>query len=216
MEVDQSPDGYTYKGGPYGDVEFPSITQDRQVIDQFLGVSPTTDTMTGQPLPAPSSVSVSVLNGTGAYDQAGTTASALAALGFHTVGVGDSPPVGEESETVVYFADKTPADQAAAQAVARSLSGSVVTALGPTTDGADVTVVTGSQFAVDQPAPTATTAPASGTTATTAPASTTTTTGAATSAASGSNSDFLPPTSAVTPLQPWDPRACTPAGGEGT
>jgi hypothetical protein len=130
------------------------------------------------------------------------------------VGVGDTPPVGSESETVVYYAHKTATDQAAAQAVARSLSGSVITALGPTTDGAEVTVVTGTQFTVDPPAPAAptTTSPAAAgvtttvPTTTTEPSSTTTTTAGA----------FLPPTAAVTPLQPWDPRSCTPSGGEGT
>ena len=37
----------------YGDIEFPSNTQDQQVIDQFLGVGATTDTMTGGQLPGP-------------------------------------------------------------------------------------------------------------------------------------------------------------------
>jgi LCP family protein required for cell wall assembly len=214
VEVDESQSGYSYKGGAYGDVEFPSITQDQQVIDQFLGESVTTDTMTGKPLPAPSTVSVSVLNGTGAYNQATTTSASLGALGFDMVGVGDSPSVGPESETVVYFAQKTAADQAAAEAVARSMSGAVITALGPTTDGAQVTVVTGSQFAVNPPAAsTTTTAPAAGATTATTGASTATTTPASTAA---SSSGFMAPTASVTPLQPWDPRACTPSGGEGT
>ena len=56
--------------------------------------------MTGNPLPAPSTVTVSVMNGSGAYDQAADTSAALAALGFHTVGVGDTSPVGYVSETV--------------------------------------------------------------------------------------------------------------------
>ncbi len=47
--------------------------------------------MTGELLPAASAVSVSVLNGTGAYNQATDTSAALAALGFHTVGIGDTP-----------------------------------------------------------------------------------------------------------------------------
>ena len=119
--------------------------------------------MTGLPLPAPDRVTVSVLNGTGVSNQAGDTGGALTALGFHVVGVGDSTPVGAEAETVVYFAKKTAADQAAAQAVAKSLSGAVVTALGPTTDGADVTVVTGTQFTVDSPAAPATAAAAGAT-----------------------------------------------------
>jgi LCP family protein required for cell wall assembly len=220
VEVDQF-GSYTYKGVPgYGDIEFPSIAQDQQVIDQFLGVSATTDTMTGKPLPAPSTVTVSVLNGSGVTDQATDTSDALGALGFHMVGLGDSPPVGAEAETVVYFSAKTPADQAAAEAVAHSLTGAVITALGPTTDGAQVTVVTGTQFAVDAPAPATTTstsaaagagAPSTAAPSTTVPAVTTTTTTAA-----GTGGAFQPPTAAVTPLQPWDPRSCTPSGGEGT
>jgi len=213
VEVDQSSDGYSYQGGAYGDVEFPSVAQDQAVIDQFLGVGPTVDTMTGKPLPAPSTVSVSVLNGTGATDQASDTSDALQALGFHISGIGDTPSVSPESETVVYYASRSPADHAAAQAVARSLSGSVITALGPTSDGAQVTVVTGTQFSVDTaPAATpATPAPGVATTTTAGPSATTTT-----SPSISANSTFLPPTAAVTPLQPWDPRACSAQGGPGT
>jgi LCP family protein required for cell wall assembly len=199
VEVDQF-GSYVYKGGSYGDIEFPSSVPDNLVIQKFLGIGPTTDTMTGLPLPAPGAVTVSVLNGSGVSGQAGDTGDALTALGFHVVGVGDSPPVGAEAETVVYFAKKTAADQAAAQAVARSLSGAVVTALGPTTDGADVTVVTGTQFAVDSPPAAATST--TGTTATTTASTSSSSSGASTTAA------FQAPTAAVTPLQPWDPRAC--------
>ncbi len=216
VQVDQF-GSYTYKGVPgYGDIEFPSIVQDHQVIDQFLGVGASTDTMTGQKLPTPAAVTVSVLNGTGAYNQATDTSGALAALGFHMVGVGDTPSVGAEAETVVYYATKTPALQAAAQAVASSMSGSVITALGPTTDGAQVTVVTGTQFAVNTPAPaaSATTTPAGASSTTAAPApSTSTSTPSSSASSSGA---FQAPTAAVTPLQPWDPRSCTPSGGEGT
>jgi LCP family protein required for cell wall assembly len=205
VQVDQF-GSYNYKGGDYGSVEFPSITEDQQVIDQFLGVSASTDTMTGQKLPSPSTVSVSVLNGTGAYNQATTTADSLRALGFQIAGVGDTTPVGTQSETVVYYSTKTSAAHAAAQAVAHSLSGAVITALGPTSNGATVTVVTGSQFAVNAPAP--------GTATTTPGATTPTTTSTATTTASSSGA-FQAPTAAVSPLQPWDPRSCTPAGGEG-
>ena len=208
VQVDQF-GSYQYKGGSYGDIEFPSIAQDQQVINEFLGVGPSTDTMTGKPLPSPSSVTVSVLNGTGTYNQATDTSTSLGALGFHMVGVGDSPPVGTEAETVVYYATKSPADQAAAQAVAHSLTGAVITALGPTTDGAQVTVVTGTQFAVGTPAPTTSTTGAS-TPVTGAPTTSTTTAPSSTSTA------FQPPTAAVSPLQPWDPRSCTPQGGEGS
>jgi len=197
VQVDQF-GSYQYKGAAYGDIEFPSNVQDNQVIDQFLGINASIDTMTGKPLPAPSTVTVSVLNGTGVTNQATDTSAALGALGYHMVGLGDSTPVGTQSETVVYYAQKTAADEAAAQLVAKSMSGAVIMALGPTTDGAQVTVVTGTQFTVNPPASTvtATTAPP----ATTTPASATTTTPA--------GAAFQAPTAAVTPLQPWDPRAC--------
>jgi len=200
VQVDQF-GSYTYKGGAYGDIEFPSNVQDDQVIQQFLGIGPHTDTMTGLPLPTPSSVNVSVLNGSGVTDQAADTGDALTALGYHVVGVGDSTPVGTEAETVVYFAAKTAADQAAAQAVAHSMSGSVITALGPTTDGAQVTVVTGTQFTVNAP-PVAATTPTTGATTTTSSAA------ASSSSSTSSSAPFQATTSAVTPLQPWDPRAC--------
>jgi LCP family protein required for cell wall assembly len=209
VQVDQF-GSYVYQGGAYGDIEFPSITQDRQVIDQFLGVSATTDTMTGQGLPVPSGVTVSVLNGTGAVNQASDTSDGLAALGFHMVGIGDTPPVGAESETVVYHATKSPADEAAAEAVAHSLSGAVVTALGPTTDGAQVTVVTGTQFAVNSPPAPPTPSATGASTAPTTPAASTTT------AAPTSSGAFQSPSAAVTPLQPWDPRSCTTTGGKGS
>jgi LCP family protein required for cell wall assembly len=221
VEVDQSASGYTYQGGAYGDVEFPSITEDQAVIDRFLGVASTVDSMTGKTLPTPSGVTVSVLNGTAAYNQATDTSNALGALGFHMVGVGDTPSVGPEAETVVYYATTSPTDRAAAEAVARSLAGSVITALGPTTDGAQVTVVTGTQFTVNPPEPTvpggpATTAGAAGT-ATTSPPTTIPPTTTTTSAPPGSaTAAFLPPTAAVTPLQPWDPRSCSATGGAGS
>ena len=62
--------------------------------------------MTGKPLPAPSNVSVSVLNGTGAYNQATDTADAFTALGYHIAGLGDTTPVGDVSETYVYYGSR--------------------------------------------------------------------------------------------------------------
>src|SRR6202041_1530036 len=85
----------------------------------------------GGALPAPSSVTVSVLNGSGVSNQATTTSQSLQALGFHIGTIGDSPPVGREAETVVYYASKTPAQLAAGQVVGDSLSGAVIMALDP-------------------------------------------------------------------------------------
>jgi LCP family protein required for cell wall assembly len=204
VAVVTDPDGtdgsLVYQGGSYGDVEFPSQVQDQSVIDQVLGIGSTTDSMTGSPLPAPSSVTVSVMNGSGAYNQATDTSDALATLGFRTVGVGDTRTVGDVAETVVYYGSRSAATEAAAESVTRSLSGSVIMAYDPSqvADGAQVTVVTGTQFAVNAPA-TSTTPTGAGTTPTSSstPPPTSTSSGAI-AAPSASN-----PT-----LAPWDPRAC--------
>ena len=212
---------YTYQGGSYGDIEFPAEPQDHNAVDQFLGLkSSNADTYSGGALPSPSSVTVSVLNGSGAANQATDTSQSLQALGFHIGTIGDSPPVGQEAETVVYYAAKTPADLAAAQAVANSLSGAVIMAMDPTQvqAGSQVTVVTGTDFSVNAPAPAApapTPTPAPPGAATTTP-TTTATAAVASSGNTGNSGAFQAPTPTVEPLAPWDPRSCTPSGGEGT
>lgn len=217
---------YIYKGFSKGSVVFPTEPQDQNTIDETLGITDDTNSMTGAPLPTPQSVTVSVLNGTGQYDQAATTSQALGQLGFQMVGTGTTTPVGQESETLVTYAHRTPVDEGAAQLVARSLSGSVIMAYGPTADGAEVTVTTGTGFSVDPTAPSASSspAPATTTTTTTAPASTATPSTATTATAAPTttatpgvtaNGNFAPPTPAVEQLKPYDPRAC-PAGVTGT
>ena len=177
---------FIYEGSGYGQVEFPS-PGDPGVIDQVLGVGPGIDTLTGKTLPPASSVTVSVANGTGATNQAADTASALSALGFKTGGVADVSPVGDVSETVVYYGSRSPAVEAAAERVLRSISGSVVMAFDPSQvmDGAEVTVVTGTQFVVASP-------------------------GGQASAAPPGATAIAPPTPATSNLEPWDPRACAP------
>ena len=207
---------YTYEGGSYGDIEFPAEPQDHNTVDQFLGLkSSNEDTYSGGALPAPSTVTVSVLNGSGAYNQATDTAQSLQALGFHIGTIGDSPPVGQEAETVVYYASKTPAQLAAAQAVANSMSGAVIMAMDPTQvkPGSQVTVVTGTDFTVNAPPATTTTAPAGAATPSTTP---TTAGNTGTSGNTGNSGAFQAPTPSVEPLAPWDPRACTASGGEGS
>jgi LCP family protein required for cell wall assembly len=201
---------YHYQGSTsgYGDVEFPVEGQGQSAIDQVLGISATTDSMTGKPLPPASSVTVSVVNGSGVTNQATDTSAALGALGFKMVGLGDATPVAPYAETVVYYGSRAPAVVAAAQAVARSMTGQVILGYDPTQvlDGAQVTVVTGTDFAVNAP-PTSSTP----TTAVTGSggASTTTTT------ASGAGAAFTAPSPTTQNLQPWDPRAC-PAGATPT
>ncbi len=211
VSVDQF-GSYVYQGGSYGDIEFPSEPQDHNAVDQFLGLkSGSEDTYAGGALPSPSTVTVSVLNGSGAYNQATTTSQGLQALGFHIGTIGDSPPVGREAETVVYYASKTPAQLAAAQAVANSLSGAVIMAMDPSEvqSGSQVTVVTGTDFSVNPPAAATTTTQAGAT----APSTTPTTSGS--SGNTGNSGAFQAPTPTVEALQPWDPRSCTASGGEG-
>ena len=199
---------YVYKGGDYGEVVYPTAPSDGQVIDQFLGTSADVDTMTGQPLPPPSSVTVAVLNGTGLADQAAATGSALGALGFQVGTLSDTPRVGTPAETVVTYA--SPADEAAAELVAHQLSGLVIMARGQTVGGSMVTVTTGTDFAVDAP-PSAGNGPSSSASTTTGSSS-----GASSSGASGASTSALAaPTASNPALQPWDPRSCTANGGEG-
>jgi len=216
VQIDQF-GNYTYKGGSYGDIEFPSQPQDHAAIDQFLGLKPNADTYSGGALPSPSSVTVSVMNGSGTYNQATDTAQSLKALGFNIGTVGDTAPVGQEAETVVYYSSKSPAELAAAQAVANSMTGAVIMAddASQVRTGSQVTVVTGTDFGVNPPP--ASTTPTSAVTGATAAGAATTLPPTTTSTTSPSGSStFAPPTSTVTPLAPWDPRSCTAKGGEGT
>jgi LCP family protein required for cell wall assembly len=204
VAVVTDPDGtdgsLVYQGASYGDSEFPSQEQDQSVIDQVLSIGASTDSMTGSPLPAPSSVSVSVMNGTGAANQATDTSDALAALGFHTVGIGDTPAVGDVAETVVYYGSRSAATEAAAESVTRSISGAVIMAYDPSqvVDGAQVTVVTGTQFSVNAPA-TSTTPTSTGTSPGTTPTTTPTST---------SSGAIAAPSASNPTLAAWDPRAC--------
>jgi len=201
---------YQYQGYYYGNIEFPNEQLDLAAIDKALGVGPDTDAMTGGALPAPSSISVSVDNGTGVANQATQTSSALGQLGFHVTSVGNATPVGPVSETVVYYAQ--PQYEIDAERVARSMSGAVVMALGPVNSGSDVTVVTGSDFSVNQSLQPGSTTSTTAQTGTSSTVQTTTPTTLATSA----SSIIDPPSGSNSPLASFDPRSCTASGGEGS
>jgi LCP family protein required for cell wall assembly len=203
----RSDGSYVYEGaGPYGDVEFPAEFQDQGAIDQVLGIGTNVDSMTGKILPAPSTVTVSVVNGGDTSNQAADTSGSLHRLGFDTVGVGDTTPVADVAETVVYYGSRAPATEAAAERVARSMSGSVIMAYDPRqlTDGARVTVVTGTRFTVDAPSPpVAVAGAASDPSSSVGPATSSTTTSPAAAAIAN-------PSPTTSKLQPWDPEACPP------
>ena len=179
---------YVYQGVSYGSVEFASQPADTEAIDTFLGVSPSTDTMTGGSLPSPGSVTVSVENGTGSSGQAQQTARDLQALGYQVVGTADARATSRVAETYVEYASR--ASEPAAERVAHSLSGAVMLSRHPTAKGADVTVVTGSAFSVN-----------------TARSSSTQDAPAAPNAETPASS-LSAPTASNPPLAPFDPRAC--------
>ena len=204
--VNNAQDFY-FNGVDYGSVEFATEPQDIQAIDQVLGVGLDTDTMGGGPLPAPHSITVSVENGTGYDDEASQTASALQSLGYHVVGPAtDASSQNTDSETFVEYASK--AEEPAAEQVAHSLSGAVVMGLEPTDDGAQVTVVTGSDFSVNTPPSSTTTTGESGSSPSSSPSS-------SSSSGSSGSSNVQPATTSNPSLAPFDPRSCTASGGEG-
>ncbi len=200
---------YQYEGNDLGNVEFPDEPQDQVAIDSVLGVNYNTDTMTGLPLPRTTGIRVAVENGTDTPGQAATTAADLRELGYSIASVGSITPVGPESETLVEYGSHAPAVEADAERVARSFTGAVITAYAPTPPGAEVAVVTGSDFAISLP-------PIEKTTAATGSSTSTTTHSSTTASATNSGSDQLTaPSLAVTPLAPFDPRSCSDSGGAG-
>jgi LCP family protein required for cell wall assembly len=222
---------YSYQGYDYGNIEMPSEPEDSQVIHEFLGIGAGRDTLTGKTLPVAGSVRVSVLNGSGVAGGAGSAATALGALGFQVVGTADTNPVGTSSETVVTYSADDPAGVARAEAVARDISGAVVMATGTPSYGAEVTVVTGSDFSIAVPAsigaarggtarpseapPASNPSSASSSAGPSGASSSTASSTAASRPTSRSDATLSAPTSSSQPLAPFDPRSCTSGGGEG-
>jgi LCP family protein required for cell wall assembly len=216
----ETPNGYLYQGYYYGDVEFPIEPGVTQTVDRFLDLGADVNTMDGKALPASSTITVSVLNGTGVANQQHVVAAGLRRRGFIIHGVGTATPFGVREETVVFHANNSSASLAAAQSVLRAIEGPAVMALGRTTAGADVTVLTGSDVSVIAPAP------KTSTTTTTLKrkhhgTATTTTTRPVTQitvvdpSAVKHDTDLSAPTDVTQALQPWDPRSCGPNGTAG-
>ncbi len=218
---------YLYKGYYYGDVEFPIEPGISSVIDRFLGVAAATNTMDGKPLPAHSSLDVSVVDGSNTPARVPGFVAALRRQGFHVTSVSSATPVGIREETVVYHASNEPTSLAAAQAVVHTLTGPAVMALGHVVAGTQVTVVMGSDAAVvpvtAHAATTTTTTKGHHATTTTTRghhATTTTTTPStqitvADPSAVKHDVALSAPTPVTQALAPWDPRSCGPNGTEG-
>lgn len=191
---------YIYQGANYGDVVFPVEPTDQIIIDKFLGETSLVNTMSGTALPAPNTISVSVMNGSGISSQASQIASGLQNLGYKIAGVGSDVPVSTQAqESVVYYANSR--YQAQAEAVARSLNGYVIMAVNSSriTDGANITVVTGTGLSVVN-------SPSSSSSST---ASTKAQTSTSTNVATNPPDGFSAPSSATAALTPWDPTACS-------
>lgn len=121
--------------GKVGDADVVFLLQDQAqpVLDLFRGP--------GVVGARPESVQLGVLNGSGASNQATDVSTALANAGFRTAAPGDAPTVG--SQTVVRYG---PGKEAKAALVARYLDASATYELAPDLSGADVVVVTGTDF----------------------------------------------------------------------
>ncbi len=217
-----------YQGYDYGDVVFPVEPNGVQAIDQIFDVSSADNSFTGAPLPKPSSVKVTVENGTGVTNQAAAIANPLHNRGFDVVSTGDVASNGPVSETVVWYGGPPPPKNgnwtspnlAAAQTVLAQLEGPVILGYNPSevTRGAEVTVQTGTGVTmkpnvVASTPTTLKTSKKSGskTTTTTSATSVTTTTVYDPPGIKG-NGDFTAPSPVNPTLEPWDPRACNAAG----
>lgn len=194
--------GYYYNGANYGDIVFPAQPQDSQILQKYLGVT--------VPQIAKSTIQVSVLNGSGAYQQATTTAQALKALGYrigtignYAISSGYTSQSVNPTETIIRY---EPGHLAQAEVLQSSLSGSVIMGqVRHTSTGSPVELITGTQLVVagsggsggssssnessssSTPSPSSASSPSSATTA--APVT-------------------VPATQSNQGLQPWDPRAC--------
>ncbi len=189
-----------------GQIVLPFQPQDQANIDNLL--YGTTDP-SWQHI-SPSSITVSVVNATGQSGQAAQTASSLRALGYQIAGTSDASVTGggpgDPFEAVVHYA---PGDLSLGERVLSNIGGEAIMAQGGTTAGAQVTVTTGTDFAV--------TSPGSATPSATTPASTTTP--PSTSAVSSSpqlsqlqQSNLWGSTHSHSQFW-WDPEACGPNGG---
>ena len=201
---------YMYEGYDYGSVVLPSYPKDQQTIDNWLGIkSPPASTV------SPSSITVRVLDGAANPAAAAKTTAKLRTIGYRIVGSGTWPAVGPLSETVVEY---SPGHEADAERVMRSLSGIVSMTEAPvrpppgsdvpSSTGADVTVITGTNFSVVASSAAGSSGSGTKTRSKTARKAHSTTISSGSSAV---DSLLAPVSSAAAPLPSYDPRAC-PSG----
>jgi len=209
--VVNSPNGYQYKGGNYNSIVFPVQPTGYSLINQLFGASSGVSPFTGKALPAPSTFKISVENGSGVANQAGTVAAGFRAKGYRVSAVGDRTPTGPITETMVWYGGTPPPNNAdwknpgleAAQSVMSQIEGPAIIGYNPSevTPGALVTVQTGNSLTLK---------PVVSKKAAKGKKSTTTTVFDPSGIKSNPNLGTPSPTNPV--LEPWDPRACNAAG----
>lgn len=199
---------YNYKGYNYGLVVFPTEPQDQETIDTFLGTTPPARHL------APSSISVSVVDGTGSPSTTANVSSELAGLGYRIVPTTATNYVGPVSETTVEYGSGHLAE---AERVMSSLAGTVVLGKAMPAGGAEVSVVTGSTLSVTQPRTTNSSSTSIDQSGVSAAIPVISTSGATVTSArlsttvglpSSANANLGSPTSSNPPIAPYDPRSC--------
>lgn len=190
---------YRYEGYSYGDVVFPTEPQDQATVDRFLGQRPP-----GLKV-RPSSITVSVIDGTNSTSATSAVETQLAGLGFRVVPTSASRYVGPISETTVLYEK---GHLAAAERVMRSLRGTVVLGRGTPVAGATVSVVTGSDLSVVRPRTLRTQAASASGSTTVPPTSAASPPASVVPITSTVNPNFGTPTPASAAIPIFDPRAC--------
>ena len=207
-----------YQGYYYGSVVFPVQPNGLAAVNKIFNVTAGMNSFTGTALPSPSSLKITVENGTGAANQAASIANPLRAKGFHVISTGNITSPGPVSESVVWYGGPPPPAHgnwtspglAAAQTVLAQLQGPAILGYNPkiVAPGAIVTVETGTGITVTPRPTTKTTKPH---TTTSKKSSVTTTTAYVPPGIKGS-STFTAPSAVSAALKPYDPRSCNAAG----
>jgi LCP family protein required for cell wall assembly len=227
-DVESGANGLLYQGYSYGDVVFPVQPNGLKASNTIFGIKSGYNSFTDKLLPAPSSIKLTVENGTGITNQADVIANPLRAKGYDVLSTGDVTSDGPISETIVWYGgppppangDWTSPAQAAAQSVLAQLQGPAILGYDPSmvTAGATVTVQTGSGLTVTSSASSARTTTTlkhghskKSTGAKKTSTSSVTTTTVYTPPGMKNSPDFTTPSQTDMALQPWDPRACTVA-----
>ena len=142
---------YYYQGYDYGNVELTSQPNDLQVITSFLGVGVRQRHHDGQaPAGAGDRSPCRCSTARARPVRPDRPASALQALGLRHRGPGGRRrPAASLSETTVYYS--SPATSPRPSRCCTRCRGRSTLGIGPTSNGADVTVVTGSNFSVERP-----------------------------------------------------------------